>query len=129
MGEKPITDAEDVDEDQGDDAAAETFPRSYVEKLRGENARYRERAKNADAYAKQLHTELVRATGRLADPTDLEFADDHLDDPDALAAALDELLARKPHLASRRPAGEIGQGATPSAGTVDLAAILRQRAR
>jgi hypothetical protein len=85
-------------------------------KLRSENARYRERARNADAYAKRLHVELVRATGKLADPSDLEFSEDHLDDPDALAAAIDDLLARKPHLASRRPTGEIGQGASPSAG-------------
>jgi hypothetical protein len=42
---------------------------------------------------------------------------------------IDDLLARKPHLASRKSVGEIGQGATPSAGTVDLAAMLRQRAR
>ena len=105
-------------------------PRSYVEKLRAESARYRERARNADAYAERLHTELVRATGRLADPTDLKFNEDHLDDPDALAAAVDDLLARKPHLASRRPTGEIGQGASPpAASSVDLAALLRQRAR
>ena len=122
------TDTGDTDEAQ-DDGEAETFPRSYVEELRRENARYRERARSADTYAKRLHTELVRATGRLADPTDLEFTEEHLDDPDTLAAAVDELLARKPQLASRRPAGEKGQGATPSAGTVDLAAILRQRAR
>ena len=31
--------------------------------LRSENARYRERARNADTYAKRLHTELVRAAG------------------------------------------------------------------
>ena len=30
--------------------------------------------------------------GQLADPTDLEFDEDHLDDPDALAAAVDDLL-------------------------------------
>ncbi len=78
----------------------------------------------------RLHTELVRATGRLADSTDLEFAEKHLDDPDALAAAVDDLLTRKPHLASRRPVGEIGQGASPPAASrVDLAALLRQRAR
>ena len=52
----------------------------------------------------------MKATGRLADPTDLEFDEDHLDDPDALAAAIDDLLARKPHLASRKPVGDIGQG-------------------
>ncbi len=45
-----------------------------------------------------------------------------------VSRAIDELLARKPHLASRRPTGEIGQGASPSATTVDLAAMLRQRA-
>ena len=61
-----------------------------------------------------MHTEVVRPAGKLADPTDLEFDEDHLDDPDALAAAVDDLLARKPHLASRRPTGEIGQGVLTS---------------
>jgi hypothetical protein len=108
----------------------DTFPRSYVEELRQENGKYRQRAQRSDAYAQRLHLELVRATGKLADPTDLEFDESHLDDADALAAAVDELLARKPHLASRRPTGEIGQGASPSAASsVDLAALLRRRAR
>jgi hypothetical protein len=50
------------------------------------------------------------------------------EDPDALVAAVDDLLARQPHLASRRPVGEIGYGASPSATrSVDLAALLRQR--
>ena len=103
VGQKPATDIEDTDE---------------------------VRAEGADNYAKRLHLELVRATGKLADPTDLEFNEVHLDDADALAAAIDDLLARKPHLASRRPTGEIGQGAsTPAASSVDLAALLRQRAR
>ena len=118
-----VSDAEEPDEN------ADTFSRTYVEKLRRESAGYRERAAKGDAYAQRLHAELVRATGKLADPTDLAFDEEHLDDPDQLAAAIDDLLARKPHLASRRPTGEIGQGATPSGGTVDLAAILRQRAR
>ncbi|WCS17538.1 hypothetical protein MML61_22505 [Mycobacterium marinum] len=107
----------------------ETFPRSYVEELRQENGRYRQRAQQADQYAQRLHTELVRATGRLADPTDLPFNADHLDDQDSLTAAIDELLVRKPHLVNRRPTGDIGQGATPPGGTVDLAAILRQQAQ
>lgn len=107
----------------------DTFPRSYVEQLRAENQRYRERGKNADELARRLHTELVRATGRLADPSDLAFDETHLADPDALTAALDDLLTRKPHMATRRPAGDIGQGAVSEGGsTVDLAAILRQRA-
>ena len=107
----------------------DTFPRSFVEDLRRENARYRERARNADTDAKRLHIDLVRATGMLADPTYLDFAEDHLDDPDAWPPPVDDLLARKPHLAPRRPTGEIGQGASPpAASSVDLAALLRQRA-
>lgn len=116
------------DEPETDDAEPDTFTRDYVEGLRQENGKYRQRAQRADQLAQRLHTELVRATGKLADPTDLPFNDEHLDDTDALATAIDDLLTRKPHLAARRPIGEIGQGATTSAGSVDLAAILRHRA-
>lgn len=107
---------------------AETFPREYVEKLRKENADARVKAKRADDLAARLHTALVAATGRLADPSDLPFDDAHLEDEDALNAAVDALLARKPHLASRRPAGSIGQGATAPADSVSLAGILRHNA-
>ncbi len=106
-------------------AEPDTFPREYVTKLRDENARYRQRAGHADELARRLHTELVRATGRLADAEDLPFAEAHLDDPDALTAALDELLVRKAHLASRRPTGDVGQGATQDAAGVSLAGLLR----
>lgn len=111
-----------------DDPAEDTivYKRADLEKLRQENGKYRQRAQRADELAHRLHTELVRATGKLADPTDLPFDEDHLADADTLAAAIDDLLTRKPHLASRRPIGEIGQGPSPSAGSVDLAAILRQ---
>jgi hypothetical protein len=120
---------DDTGDEAESDSSAETFSRTYVERLRRESATYRERARTAEHYAARLHTELVRATGRLADPTDLPFNAKHLDDPDALAAAVDDLLARKPHLASRRPTGEIGQGAMSGGGPgVDLAAILRSRA-
>ena len=111
---------------KGDDLP-DTFPRAYVEQLRDENAKYRQRAQKADEYAQRLHTELVRATGRLADPTDLPFDLEHLADDTKLSVAVDTLLARKPHLASRKPSGDIGQGATTSSGAVDLAAILRGR--
>ncbi|WP_374158772.1 hypothetical protein ACEWX3_04630 [Mycobacterium sp. G7A2] len=107
----------------------ETFPRSYVERLRRESAGYRERATKGDTYAQRLHTELVRATGKLADPTDLPFDEAHLDNRDALTAAVNDLLDRKPHLASRRPTGDIGQGVVSGRGSnVDLAAILRGKA-
>ncbi|MCG7429036.1 hypothetical protein [Dermacoccus nishinomiyaensis] len=107
---------------------AETFPREYVEKLRKEAADARVKAKRADDLAARLHTALVAATGRLADPSDLPFDDAHLEDADALNAAVDALLARKPHLASRRPVGSIGQGATSPADRVSLAGILRHNA-
>ncbi|BCI55694.1 hypothetical protein NIIDNTM18_49720 [Mycolicibacterium litorale] len=124
-----IDDPEVATESEPEDDDADTFPRSYVERLRRESAGYRERAQRGDTYAQRLHTELVRATGRLADPTDLAFDETHLDDPDALVAAVDDLLTRKPHLATRRPSGDIGQGAmSGAAANVDLAALLRQRA-
>lgn len=125
----PDVEQTEVDEPQLDAAVDETFPRDYVEKLRNENGKYRQRAQRADGYAQRLHVELVRATGRLADPTDLPFDETHLDDGDALAAAVDDLLARKPHLGARRPVGDIGQGAAAGGSAmVDLASILRQRA-
>jgi hypothetical protein len=107
----------------------ETFPRAYVEKLRDESAKYRQRAQKADDLAARLHKALVASTGKLADPEDLPFSEAHLDDAEALAAAVDDLLARKPHLASRKPRGDVGQGITSAPSTsVDLAGILRARA-
>lgn len=107
---------------------SETFPREYVEKLRTENGKYRQRAGEADSLAKRLHTELVRATGRLADPTDLPFDEDHLADPDKMVAAIDALLDAKPHLATRRPSGDIGQGNRgPSSSGFSLLDMLKER--
>lgn len=124
----PATDDPDSTDDETD-SATNTFSRTYVEKLRRENASYRERANQADDLAKRLHTALVTATGRLADASDLPFDAAHLDDADALDAALDELLGRKPHLASRRPFGDVGQGNRGnSAEPVNLADMLRARA-
>lgn len=100
---QPPSEAPETDTDESD-----VFPRSYVEELREENKRYRHRAQRADDYAHRLHTELVRATSRLADPTDLTFDEAHIENPDALTAAVDDLLAKKPHLAARRPVGDIG---------------------
>lgn len=134
QGDEDAPEAEDTDQDADDaepDEDAETFSRPYVERLRRENQKYRDQARTADTLARRLHTALVAATGKLADPTDLEFDAAHLDEadgPDALTAAIDELIDRKPHLASRRPVGDIGQGATRTSETVDLAGILRARA-
>lgn len=106
----------------------QTFPREYVEKLRSEAAEHRIRAKRADDYAARLHTALVAATGRLADPDDLPYDEAHLEDAASLEQAIDDLLTRRPHLASRRVTGTVGQGATDTGSAVDLAGLLRARA-
>ncbi|OMC09229.1 hypothetical protein [Mycolicibacterium fortuitum] len=123
---------QEAETDTGDatENEPETFPRSYVEKLRQENGKYRQRAGEADALAARLHTELVRATGRLADPTDLPFDAEHLEgDGSRLREAIDELLEAKPHLATRRPTGDIGQGQRgPASGSFSLLDMLKERA-
>ena len=96
------------------------FPREYVERLRRENAEARTKAKRADELAERAFRLEVAATGRLADPSDLPYDAALVDDPAALTAAIDALLAAKPHLASRRPRGDVDQGvretAQPSSG-------------
>lgn len=121
---KETTEVENAEQTPADDA--ETFPREYVEKLRKEAADARVKAKRADDLARELFTARVTATGRLADPSDLPFSDELVADADALNAAIDGLLAAKPHLASRTPRGDVGQGPTGgNSGDVDLAAMLR----
>lgn len=124
--------AEDVSDDTSSEAPIEeepeTFPRSYVEKLRKENAGYRAKAKRADELAARLHSALVAADGRLADPADLEFNADHIDDPEALDAAIGELIAKKPGLRARQLGGNIGQGKRGTSSpkpTTDLISIIR----
>lgn len=114
-----------TDSDSESESEPDTFPRAYVEQLRQENGRYRQRAQRADNLAHRLHTALVEQTGKLADPTDLPFDEAHLDDADSLTAAIDELLTAKPHLAARRIAGDIGQGASKPSDGVNLLNILR----
>ena len=125
-----VNDADTPSEPTAEESTEEqdTFPRDYVEKLRDENAKYRQRAQKADDLAHRLHNALTAATGRLADPSDLPYEESHLDDPEALETAISELLAKKPHLGSRKPAGNIGQGVSSSTGAVDLAAMMRARA-
>jgi hypothetical protein len=120
--DETVADLPPSEESEGD-----TFPRAYVEDLRQENGKYRQRAQQAEQFAQRLHIEVVRATGRLADPTDIPFDETHLDDPAALTAAIDDLLAEKPHLASRRPTGDIGQGNLgPTAESFSLLGLLKQ---
>lgn len=122
--EETADDSDDLSSTEGTEP--ETFPAKVVKDLRKENARYRERAQQADTLAQRLHVALVAQTGKLADPTDLEFDEAHLEDPEKLAAAVDELLARKPHLRARRVAGDVGQGNRgKGSGTVDLVEAMR----
>jgi|GEM_PF-3872929 len=107
---------------------AETFPREYVEKLRAEAAEARVRVKDRDTLAQALFTARVAALGQLADPADLPYDEALLNDPDGLTAAVAALLDSKPHLAVRRPRGNIGQGLSEASATVDLAGLLRASA-
>jgi hypothetical protein len=125
----PDVDAPDVAESAAE-GESDTFDRAYVEKLRKESAGYRDKAKTAEASAdsvsRRLHAALVAATGRLADPADLPYSADHLDDAGALTAAIDSLLEAKPHFASRVPRGDVGQGVKDSApAQVDLLGRIR----
>lgn len=94
----------------------DTFPRSYVEELRTESAAHRTRAAGM---AEELHALRVASLGILQDPTDLPPGEG-LDTMDAVRAAVDDLVTRKPHLKVRRITGDIGQheqqGDPPSAG-------------
>lgn len=130
---EPEPDEPEHDEPEHDDDA-DTFPRAYVERVRGESRRYRERAQTAESRAGELAAALwrtrVEALDRLADPEDLPLPDDAdpLDD-DALTAAVDELLARKPHLAARRARGDVGQHERRERDeSVSLAGMLRANA-
>lgn len=124
----PVEGGNDPEAAESGSEDPETFPREYVVKLRKENAGHRERAKRADALAQRLHTALVEATGKLADSRDLPFDEAHLDDPEALQQAIQSLLTERPHLASRKPMGDIGQGATSEPEAFGLGGLLRAHA-
>lgn len=121
-------------QEQNTEDGPDTFSKDYVQRLRDEAAGHRVKAKRADALAQRLVTAMAAQTNRLADPTDLAYSDDLLDDdgyPDELkvAEAIEELLAKKPHLASRRPQdSDVGQGAQAEADNVSLADLLRMGA-
>lgn len=113
-------------EDEGD-----TFPRSYVEELRTENGTYRNRAKDAEAKADELAqalwTERVRALGVLADPTDLPYDPEALDDLELIRSQADELLSSKPHLRTRKITERAGQGER-GAEAISLVELLQRGA-
>lgn len=125
------TDRDDSEDDDDEHTDADTFPRPYVERLRARSAGYRTRATAAEARTGELEralfTERVRGIGALADPSDLPYDPEALDDPDALRAAVDELVARKPHLRRRGVTGsETGaREQADSSGSVSLLGLMR----
>ncbi|MDF3283366.1 hypothetical protein [Gordonia sp. N1V] len=120
--ESGATDAASADTETASDG--DTFDRAYVEDLRKESAGYRTRVRDLE---QQLHRLQVQQTGALADPADLPFDAAHLESPEALQAAIDALLADKPHLKARAFApGGAAQGARGQvSGGVDLLGMLR----
>lgn len=76
--------------------------------------------------SRALFTSRVEATGKLASTDDLPFDAALLDDPDALNAAVDELIAKRPHYAKRKVSGGVGQGERGhKTAPQDFSALLR----
>lgn len=119
----PETESDPTDDEDDSDQ----FPRPYVERLRARSAGYRARAKAAEGRAaeleKALFTERVRALDVLADPADLPYDADLLDDSDALREAVTELVGKRPHLRRRGVAGR-ETGAREAADTTETASLL-----
>jgi len=127
--ELPVGEVTTPDE-TADDGSDDVISLEAARKLRSENKSLRDRAKDAEAraegYAQRLHAELVNATGRLVNPDELPFTEDHLTDPDALEAGIDALLLGKPYLANKSPRGDIGMGrSTEATGPQDFSALFR----
>ena len=122
-----IEEAQELQADQQQDEQQQTFDRAYVEKLRKESANYRDKAKRAQELEQRLHNALVAKDGRLADPADLEFDPDHLDNPEALSNAIANLVAKKPGLRAQRLSGDVGAGVRekPKPPTTDLLSIMK----
>ena len=125
----PLETIEDQPDSQDgeNDEQQQTFDRAYVEKLRKESANYRDKAKRAQELEQRLHNALVAKDGRLADPADLEFDPDHLDNPEALSNAIANLVAKKPGLRAQRLSGDVGAGVRekPKPPTTDLLSIMK----
>ncbi|SER12181.1 hypothetical protein [Microlunatus flavus] len=129
----PSDPAENPSENYGieSDDAPETFPRSYVEKLRTEAKEQRVKASRADYLATEVRRLAIREAtrGLLADPSVLSWSDefegeDGLPDHDALRAAAEALADAKPWLA--RPRGDVGQGRHSTGDDApSLSALLR----
>lgn len=114
-----------------DDGEGTTFDREYVQRLRSESAGHRKRAKDAEDAMEGLRRELwgyqVAATGLLADPEDLPFDAEAAGDPEAVKAAAEALIERKPHMRRTGTGGPLpdAAGKAPGAGGVSWSSLLR----
>lgn len=84
-----------------------------MRKLRSEAKALRERTKASEARTEELSRALftarVEATGRVANPAEIAYAPDLLDDSDALNAAIDAAIEARPYI-RRTVTGDAGQG-------------------
>lgn len=132
--ESQLEDSTDIPDDEPDDedpaGSDETTP--ALSRARTQAARYRRELRETeterDELAGALWRERVAALGVLADPDDLPLDPEALHDPDRLRELADELVARKPHLRSRRIRERAGQGEGTGSGAVSLAALLQRNA-
>lgn len=132
------TESDELDDDPDDDDGGSSESdetdddEPAISRARKQAARYRRELRavesERDELAAALWTERVAALGVLADPTDLPHDPDALHDPDRLRELADELVARKPHLRSRRIRERAGQGEGDGSGTVSLSGLLRRNA-
>lgn len=128
------TETDDLDDDPDDDdgGSSESDETPPLHRARQQAARYRRQLRDVEAerdeLASALWTERVAALGVLADPDDLPHDPDALHDPDRLRELADELVARKPHLRSRRIRERAGQGEGDDTGGVSLSSLLRRNA-
>lgn len=123
------TDPPTDDDPPNDDEQSGDNPE--LSKVRREAAswrtQFREAEKQLEATRRELFVQQVKATGKLADHTDMPFDAELVDDPDELEAAIDALLEAKPHLKART-FGNIGQHDRPKETGVSLGSILRNNA-
>ena len=147
----PISDDADHDEDRADSVGASLvdvadFHVSSVDppsaRLKGRPCRRpapRRLAGNSGRRASSAARTSRRGQARptsLEDPSDLLLHraeadlldDDGMPDVDRIAEAARELDSQRPHLARRRPSGDVDQGARSEPEAVDLASMLRERA-
>lgn len=111
-----------------DDDGSDSTP---LQRARRDAAKYRRRLRDTESRLESLQRELftarVRETGRLADPTDMPFDPELLDDDDGLTEAIDALTEAKPHLKARA-FGDIGQREVDRRPAVSIGSILRANA-